>query len=172
MARIFIAPLAATVALTCLVAGMILAAPDAARSTNSEVAVASTGFNHVGTNATARPEPAYVPAFLTMIDIERLMAVNDPPGEDAMPRRSYIGVFVPAIDFEGAFGSVTQARRANTPPTREKLRNAGWKRILGPSHAGSRHAGPGQARAQATRRYLNALRNGRARIIARGSDPR
>jgi hypothetical protein len=172
MARIFLAPLAATVALTCLVAGMILASPDAARSTDSEMRIASANVDHVSTGPTPPSELAYVPAFLTMIDIERLMAVNDPPGEDAVPRRNYVGVFVPAIDFEGAFGSVTQARRGNTPPTREKLRNAGWKRILGPSHARPSHTGPSHARAQATRRSLNALRNGRARIIARGSDPR
>ena len=73
------------------------------------------------------PHRTYVPAYLPMIDFERVFA-----GEHALPRREYVPVVLTAIDFERAFGSVTAARRDNTPPNREKLRNAGWKRILGP----------------------------------------
>ncbi len=34
-------------------------------------------------------------------------------------------------DFESAFAATTVPHRQNTPPIREKLRNEGWRRILG-----------------------------------------
>ena len=35
------------------------------------------------------------------------------------------------VDFEGAFASLSAPHRMNTPPNRERLRNIGWRRILG-----------------------------------------
>jgi hypothetical protein len=37
------------------------------------------------------------------------------------------------VDFEAAFASASAPSRVNTPPNRERLRNIGWRRILGSS---------------------------------------
>jgi hypothetical protein len=37
------------------------------------------------------------------------------------------------VDFDQAFAGVSAPRRENTPPNRERLRNIGWRRILGTS---------------------------------------
>ncbi len=36
-----------------------------------------------------------------------------------------------ALDFDKVFASVSTPHRMNTPPNRERLRNIGWRRILG-----------------------------------------
>jgi hypothetical protein len=36
-----------------------------------------------------------------------------------------------AVDFDKVFASVNTPHRMNTPPNRERLRNIGWRRILG-----------------------------------------
>jgi hypothetical protein len=36
-----------------------------------------------------------------------------------------------AVDFDKVFASVSTVHRMNTPPNRERLRNIGWRRILG-----------------------------------------
>jgi hypothetical protein len=36
-----------------------------------------------------------------------------------------------AVDFDKVFASVSTPHRMNTPPNRERLRNIGWRRILG-----------------------------------------
>ena len=36
-----------------------------------------------------------------------------------------------AVDFDKTFASVSTPHRMNTPPNRERLRNIGWRRILG-----------------------------------------
>jgi hypothetical protein len=46
-------------------------------------------------------------------------------------RASLATIDLATIDFDHAFTSVAAPRRENTPPNRERLRNAGWKRILG-----------------------------------------
>jgi hypothetical protein len=35
------------------------------------------------------------------------------------------------VDFDKVFASVGGSHRMNTPPNRERLRNIGWRRILG-----------------------------------------
>jgi hypothetical protein len=35
------------------------------------------------------------------------------------------------VDFDKVFASVGSAPVLNTPPNRERLRNIGWRRILG-----------------------------------------
>ncbi len=35
------------------------------------------------------------------------------------------------VDFDKVFASVSTPHRMNTPPNRERLRNIGWRRILG-----------------------------------------
>jgi hypothetical protein len=36
-----------------------------------------------------------------------------------------------AVDFDKVFASVSTVHPMNTPPNRERLRNIGWRRILG-----------------------------------------
>jgi len=36
-----------------------------------------------------------------------------------------------AVEFDKVFASVSTPHRMNTPPNRERLRNIGWRRILG-----------------------------------------
>ena len=36
-----------------------------------------------------------------------------------------------AVDFDKVFASLNTPHRLNTPPNRERLRNIGWRRILG-----------------------------------------
>ncbi len=130
MSRKLIGTLTAIVALNCVVVWSTLVWPNMAKSTASQPAsagVATADVDHGVAEEAAQPQRAYIPAFLTMIDFERVFT-----GENALPRREYVPVVLTAIDFEQAFAGVTAARRNNTPPNREKLRNAGWKRILGP----------------------------------------
>jgi hypothetical protein len=53
----------------------------------------------------------------------------------AAPYRIDIPVAAPAapvaVDFDKVFASVSTPHRMNTPPNRERLRNIGWRRILG-----------------------------------------
>ena len=35
------------------------------------------------------------------------------------------------VDFDKVFASIAGSHRMNTPPNRERLRNIGWRRILG-----------------------------------------
>ena len=35
------------------------------------------------------------------------------------------------VDFDKVFANVSSSPRLNTPPNRERLRNIGWRRILG-----------------------------------------
>src|SRR5262245_27723192 len=37
----------------------------------------------------------------------------------------------PAVNFDKAFANFSTPHRINTPPNRERLRNIGWRRILG-----------------------------------------
>jgi hypothetical protein len=129
MSRKLIGALTAIVVLNGIAVGSTLVWPNMASSTASPPATAGAHALSNGDPAPAaaatQPPRAYIPAFLTMIDFERVV------GEHALPRRDYVPVVLTAVDFEGAFASVIAARRGNTPPNREKLRNAGWERILG-----------------------------------------
>ena len=128
MSRNLIRVLMAVVALNCIVVGSTMVWPNIAGSTGSQAFMARADFDHVFASATTPPRREYVPTFLTMIDFERVLA-----GVTAMPRREYTPAILTTVDFERVFASVSTPRRGNTPPTREKLRNAGWKRILGSS---------------------------------------
>ncbi len=128
MLRTLIRVVVGLVVLNCIVVVSNLVWPNIARSTGSQAFIAEADFDHVFASATTSPRPEHVPAFLTMIEFERVLA-----GEAAMPRRENTPALQTTVDFERVFASVSTPRRGNTPPTREKLRNAGWKRILGSS---------------------------------------
>ena len=128
MSRNLIRIVTAVVALNCIVVASTMVWPNVASSTESRALVAGADFDYVFASATTPPRPEYVPAFLKMIEFERVLA-----GVTAMPRRENSQALPTTVDFERVFASVSTPRRGNTPPTREKLRNAGWKRILGSS---------------------------------------
>jgi hypothetical protein len=100
---------------------------DSARDGLEKADVATADFDHAFASVAPLPRRAYIPEFLTMIDFERLFT-----GTNALPRRHYVPVRQTAVEFERVFISLVSWRRDNTPPNREKLRNAGWKRILEP----------------------------------------
>ena len=49
----------------------------------------------------------------------------------AAPYRIGIPAAAAAVDFDKIFASVSTPHPMNTPPNRERLRNIGWRRILG-----------------------------------------
>jgi hypothetical protein len=49
----------------------------------------------------------------------------------AAPYRIVTPAAAAAVDFDKVFASVSAPHRMNTPPNRERLRNIGWRRILG-----------------------------------------
>ncbi|MGH6769564.1 MAG: hypothetical protein ACRECO_11155 [Xanthobacteraceae bacterium] len=100
---------------------------DSAKDDPAKADLATADFDHAFASLAALQRREYVPSFLTIIDFERLFT-----GANALPRRDYVPVRLTAVEFERVFISLVSWRRDNTPPNREKLRNAGWKRILGP----------------------------------------
>jgi hypothetical protein len=75
--------------------------PNAAHSTANNAVVAAVDFDHAFNSLTAAPRRADTPAAVT------------------------------AVDFDKVFANVSSSPRLNTPPNRERLRNIGWRRILG-----------------------------------------
>ena len=128
MSRNLVRVLMAVVTLNCIVAGSTMVWSNTASSTASKAFVARPDFDHAFASAAIPPQREYVAAFLTMIDFERVLA-----GATATPRRDDTPAILTTVHFDQVFASVSAPRRGNTPPTREKLRNAGWKRILGSS---------------------------------------
>jgi hypothetical protein len=49
----------------------------------------------------------------------------------AAPYRIETRAVAAVVDFDKVFASVSTPHRMNTPPNRERLRNIGWRRILG-----------------------------------------
>jgi hypothetical protein len=75
--------------------------PNIAHSTGSQASMTAVDFDHTFNSVTAAPRRA------------------DTPAASA------------AVDFDKVFTSVSAPHRMNTPPNRERLRNIGWRRILG-----------------------------------------
>jgi hypothetical protein len=101
MSRELICVLMIVVASACVVVGSTAVWPDIARSTEGQPLVTKVNFDQVFASVNATPRTDYAPTILT------------------------------TIDFDQVFGSTTERPyRENTPANREKLRNAGWKRIL------------------------------------------
>jgi hypothetical protein len=124
MSRKLVIALTAFVALNGVAGGSMLLT-GAPNSTGSQAFAAETDFDPL---SASQPTPArtYIPAYLAMIDFERVFA-----GPNALPQREYVPVVLTAaIDFQQVFRSVSAPSRDNTPLNREKLRNAGWRRLL------------------------------------------
>jgi hypothetical protein len=101
MSRIMTRILMAVLVLNAIVVGSTTLWPNIAHSTGNTAGSAAVDFNHTFDSVTAAPLHASTPAT------------------------------TPTVDFEGAFASVSAPHRMNTPPNRERLRNIGWRRILG-----------------------------------------
>ena len=103
----FICVVASVVASACIALMFTLAWPDSARST-------------------ANPEP------VVSVDFDQVFAIVNPvPTLEELPLQvTKVGpARVTIVDFNQVFASIA-GQRANTPQNREKLRNAGWRRIL------------------------------------------
>ena len=114
MSRKVISVLSTVVALGCIVVGSAIMWPNIAGSTGGQA------------SATAPAVRKITSAAVTTADFERIFAsVTTVP----LPRLN--GPALNRPNFDQVFTSVTTTRRDDTPPNREKLRNVGWKRILG-----------------------------------------
>ena len=60
------------------------------------------------------------------IDFDQVFAaVANQPQRDAAPEAA------PSVNFDKVFGNFSTRRPEDTPPNRERLRNVGWRHILG-----------------------------------------
>ena len=128
MSRKLISALTAVVALGGVAAGATLLWPETARSTGTPpgaAVAARADFDQSFVSVTDGSPREYVPTFLAMIDFQRHFA-----GESALPQVEYVPVARTAVEFDHVFDSVGRTRADNTPPNRERLRNAGWRRLL------------------------------------------
>ena len=101
MSRNFTRILMAVLVLNAIAVASTMLWPNTAHSTANNAVVAAVDFDHTFNSVTAAPQPASTPATSA------------------------------TVDFDKVFGSVSAPHRMNTPPNRERLRNIGWRRILG-----------------------------------------
>jgi hypothetical protein len=103
MSRNLVRILMAVVVLNAIVVASAMIWPNTATSTANEAVIATVDFNHAFDSVTAAQRAESTPT-------------------------------APAtVDFEAAFAGASAPSRVNTPPNRERLRNIGWRRILGSS---------------------------------------
>jgi len=93
--------LMAVLVVSAAAVGATMSWPNTAHSTATNVVVAAVDFDDVFNSVTAAPRSADTPAAAA------------------------------AVDFDKVFASVSASHPMNTPPNRERLRNIGWRRILG-----------------------------------------
>jgi hypothetical protein len=98
--RGFVCATASIVAAACVAIGLAVALPIASAPANGEALLARADFN------------------LMFADLN----AGSPPQEFRKPATT--------INFDQAFIAIAAPQVDNTPSNREKLRNAGWRRIL------------------------------------------
>ena len=101
MSRNLTRVLMAVLVLNAIVVASAMMWPNIAHSTASQASTATIDFDYAFNSVTAVPHRASAPATSAV------------------------------VDFEGVFASVGTSHQMNTPPNRERLRNIGWRRILG-----------------------------------------
>jgi hypothetical protein len=101
MSRNLTRVLMAVLVLNAVAVGATMLTPNTAHSTVNNTVVAAADFNFIFSTVTAAPYRIDRPAAAT------------------------------TVDFDKVFASVNSSPRLNTPPNRERLRNIGWRRILG-----------------------------------------
>ena len=112
MSRNLTRVLMAVLVLNAIAVGATMLSPNAAHSTVNNNVVAAVDFNHTFNSVTAAPRPAFMDS------------VTAAPLPASTPAAT-------TVDFNKVFASVNSSPRLNTPPNRERLRNIGWRRILG-----------------------------------------
>src|SRR6267142_1039686 len=130
MSRKRIKVLATVVALGCFVAGATFARSNIANSAGGQADMTKVDLDRPIAEAIAMPRresmPTSMPTFMAMVDLDQVVA-----HATGAPRRESTPAMVAMVDFDHAFHTTAALRPENTPPNREKLRNAGWQRILG-----------------------------------------
>ncbi len=101
MSRNLTRVLMAVLVLNAFVVASTMLWPNTAHSTGSNAGVAAIDFNDAFNSVAAAQRPAAAPATTAL------------------------------VDFDKTFGNFSTPHRINTPPNRERLRNIGWRRILG-----------------------------------------
>ena len=101
MSRNLTRVLMAVLVLNAIAVASTMLWPNMAHSTGSNAAVAAVDFDHAFNSLNTTPRRADTPAPLA------------------------------AVDFDKTFANFSTPHRINTPPNRERLRNIGWRRILG-----------------------------------------
>jgi len=124
MSRKRIKVLVTVVALGCCVAGATFARSNIANSAGGQADMTKVDLDRPIAEATRRES---MPTFMAMVDLDQVVA-----HATGAPRRESTPAMVAMVDFDHAFHTTAVLRPENTPPNREKLRNAGWQRILGP----------------------------------------
>jgi hypothetical protein len=93
--------LMAVLVLNAFAVGAAMLWPNTAHSTANKAVVAAIDFDYVFNSVSTAPRPVSTPAAAA------------------------------TVDFDKVFASIAGSHRMNTPPNRERLRNIGWRRILG-----------------------------------------
>jgi hypothetical protein len=104
--------LMAVLVLNAIAVGAATLWPNAAHSTANNAVVAAVDFDQTFNSVTPTPRPAFMDS------------VTAAPLPASTPAAT-------TVDFNKVFASVSSSPRLNTPPNRERLRNIGWRRILG-----------------------------------------
>ena len=100
MSRRVACAVATTMVLACIAVGFAVALPGTSDSAGGDAFVAKTEFDLVFASVNAGSHSEDVAKIETR------------------------------IAFDQVFASITRSQLDNTPPNREKLRNAGWRRLL------------------------------------------
>ena len=100
MSRRVVCAITTTMVLACIAVGFTVALPGTSDSASGEAFLAKTEFDLVFASVNAGSHIG---------------------GIAKIPTR---------IAFDQVFASITRSQLDNTPPNREKLRNAGWRRVL------------------------------------------
>jgi hypothetical protein len=103
--------LMAVLVLNAFAVGAAMLWPNTAHSTANKAVVAAIDFDYVD-SVTPVPRPAFMDS------------VTAAPLPASRPAAT-------TVDFDKVFANVGNSSRLNTPPNRERLRNIGWRRILG-----------------------------------------
>jgi hypothetical protein len=112
MSRNLTRVLMAVLVLNAIAVASTMLWPNIAHSTGNNAAVAAVDFDYAFNSLPTMLRPAFMDS------------VTAAPLPASTPAAT-------TVDFNKVFASVSSSPRLNTPPNRERLRNIGWRRILG-----------------------------------------
>jgi hypothetical protein len=126
MSRKLIKVLVPVAALVCLVVGSTVSRSNNAGVAGDQAVVATVDFEQTFADTMAMPRGEYTPAILTAMNFYQIYT------ETSARSRGENRPAITKINFDQTFADTTaRPHPANTPPNREKLRDAGWVRIIG-----------------------------------------